>query len=213
MNMVCRHKSTKTKCKPEVCVLDALEDTGREQFFWHYPLSELPIRDITQKTEPHIEIGAENYLRPCLQPNVRGFCRSREKYLFLCTTCKNQRVGNGDFVRKRFVVGYIKKENCIRMDCRWAAVGEVYMVPFNEKLSYDTLGFNRSRGMQGFGRMETEKLLGLIHSHRNIVKDCIKEMREKEDEARRERVSLPIDEECLGKECTLQGKCLRKKLK
>lgn len=49
--------------KYDECVTKNLKDIGREQFFWHYPKSTLPIRNITKKTEPHIEIGAENYLR------------------------------------------------------------------------------------------------------------------------------------------------------
>lgn len=211
--MVCRRKSTKYRCKSEECVLDDLEEIGREQFFWHYPPSELPIRDITQKTEPHIEVGAENYLRSCLQPNVRGFCRSQEKYLFLCTTCKNRKVGKGCFVGKRFVIGYITKGNCLKLGYRWAAIGEAYIVPFDKKLSYDSLGFNRRRGMQKFDTVKAKRLVRLIHSHRNIIKDCIKEMKEKEDEARRYCASLPIDEECLGEECTLQSECLRKRVK
>lgn len=44
-------------------------DTGREHYFQHYSKSKLPIRDVIVKTEPHIEIGAENYLRRCYQPS------------------------------------------------------------------------------------------------------------------------------------------------
>jgi hypothetical protein len=98
-------KQQNQRCKPskrlnrkgagqesEEGIINSLEDIGREQFFRHYPKSDIPIRDITKKPEPHIEIGAENYLRTCYHPNIRGFC---QKYLFLCTTCRNREVENG----------------------------------------------------------------------------------------------------------------------
>ncbi|KKN43011.1 hypothetical protein LCGC14_0707370, partial [marine sediment metagenome] len=49
-------------------LFENLEDKGRLQYFFHSPSSELPIRDVLDeqkkghKTEPHIEIGAENYI-------------------------------------------------------------------------------------------------------------------------------------------------------
>jgi hypothetical protein len=57
-----------------------LEEKGRLQFFFHSPSSELPIRDILNehgkghKTEPHIEIGAENYINCCYQSNNIVHC-------------------------------------------------------------------------------------------------------------------------------------------
>lgn len=225
--MRCRRKTTKTGCKPskrlnrgssgqksEECITNNLKDIGREQFFWHYPKSQLPIRDITQKTEPHIEIGAENYLRNCIQPNIRGFCHSSEKYLFLCTTCKNREVGNGKFVRKRFVVGYIEKKSCKKIgdDHHLAVIGKSYMVPFNEKLEYEKLGFKRSRGMQKFNEKNTKKLLDLIHSHKDITADCVREMIEKGKNRREMGEKIAIDNECLKETCEFKDNCLRRKL-
>lgn len=186
---------------------------GREQFFWHYARSTLPIRDITKKTEPHIEIGAENYLRPCIQPNVKGFCHSMEKYMFLCTTCKNREVDEGQYFGKRLIVGYIKKGICKNMDGRLAVIGDTYITPFDKELEYERLEFNRSRGMQRFGKEDVEKLLKLIHSHENIRIDCVKEILKKEREARRIGQNIPIDVECLGDECKFRDNlCLRRKL-
>lgn len=196
--------------KPEECMLDNLEDIGREQFFWQYPQSKLPIRDISKKTEPHIEIGVENYLRPCLQRNIRGFCHSPEKYLFLCTTCKNREVGGGKFFGKRFVVGYIKKKGCRNTGDYLAVIGETYMVPFNNKLNYGSLGFNRSRGMQKFDKKDTKRLLRLIHSQRNIRVNCMKEMIAKEKDGRKKGKDIPIYDECLGSECEFRRNCLRR---
>jgi hypothetical protein len=217
-------QSTQSECKPreksivrnskgnlEEFEQDNLENSGREQFFWHYPHSELPIRDVTQKTEPHIEIGAENYLRPCIQPNVRGFCHSREKYLFLCTTCKNRKASK--FFGKRFVIGYIKKRFWKNMGDRLAVIGDMYIVPFNEKLEYGTLGFSRNRGMQIFGIKGTQKLVALIESHENIRKKCMKEMTKVEIKERECGSNIPVDMECLSlkNRCLFKSNCLRRK--
>jgi hypothetical protein len=199
--------------KSEECIVHNLEDIGREQFFWHYPYSELPIRDITEKTEPHIEIGAENYLRCCIQRNIRGFCHSKEKYLFLCTTCRNRVVGGGEFFGRRFIVGYIEKKKFIKIGDRLAVIGNTYLVPFDSKLSYDGLGLKRGIFMQKFDKKEDiKKLLRLIHSHSNIRVHAIKEMIEKEENARTKGKSIPIDCECLGQSCEFIDICLRRKL-
>jgi hypothetical protein len=56
-------------------VFEGLEERGRLQFFFHSHSSELHIRDVLNeqkrgyKTEPHIEIGAENYIFCCYQSN------------------------------------------------------------------------------------------------------------------------------------------------
>jgi hypothetical protein len=81
----------------EIVPPENLDEMGRIQFFFHSRSSKLPIRDILNeqkqghKTEPHIEIGAENYISCCYQKNnIVPFLKSREKYLFLFTTCKNR---------------------------------------------------------------------------------------------------------------------------
>lgn len=208
-----RSNTRNTEDKLEEFEFDNLERIGREQFFWHYPRSKLPIRNITEKTEPHIEIGAENYLRRCIQPNIRGFCHSRERYLFLCTTCKNREMAGGRFFGKRFVVGYIEKKSWKNMDGYLTVIGDVYIVPFNEKLEYGSLGFNRSRGMQRFNNKDTEKLLGLIESQENIRNECIEEMIRAEAKEREIGSYIPIEDECLGlkNRCFFKNDCLRRK--
>lgn len=76
-------------------LFENLEEKGRLQYFFHSPSSKLPIRDVLNeqkrgyKTEPHIEIGAENYINRCYQSNnIMPFLKSKGKYLFLFTTCK-----------------------------------------------------------------------------------------------------------------------------
>lgn len=90
-------------------VFEGLDERGRLQFFFHSPSSSLPIRDVLNeqrsgcKTEPHIEIGAENFLNCCYQSNnIIPFLRSREKYLFLFTKCKNANLSQ---YNKKLIVG------------------------------------------------------------------------------------------------------------
>lgn len=208
----CKRSSIKTRrLNPSECIVDNLEDIGREQFFRHYPYSELPIRDITEKPEPHIEIGAENYLVCCYQSNIRGFCHSHEKYLFLCTTCKNRGAGERKFLGKRFVVGYIKKKACKDMGDRLAVIGDTYIVPFDKKLNYDSLGFSRGIYMQKFSIQDTKMLLRLINSHENVVNKCVEEMIEKEGKERERGKGVAIDSKCLKNRCKFRNQCLRRK--
>lgn len=102
---------------------DKLEEKGRLQFFFHSPESELPIRDVSNeqrkghKTEPHIEIGAENYISCCYQPNnIVPFLKSKEKYLFLFTRCKKVPEPNCNKIEEReaYIVGYISKGEELR---------------------------------------------------------------------------------------------------
>jgi len=196
-----------------------LEDIGRDQFFHHYKKSQFPIRDITNKTEPHIEISAENHLRKCFQNSIKGFCKSKEKYLFLCTTVKNKEVGNGKFFGKRFIVGYIKKTKYEIREYnsskkKYTVFGEICLVPFNQRLNYDDLKLNRSRSPQKFDKETTTNILNIIHSHNNnnVKDDCLEEMIKEEKAARGEGISIPNDLECLKEKCNHFKECLRRKV-
>src|SRR5271165_6278609 len=92
-----------------------LRQLGRLHFFYHSKDSPLPVRDVLNrhrqgnKTEPYLEKRAENYCQPCIQNNIRGFLKSKEKYLFLLT--RHSGPGSDG---KRYVVGYLEKERCLR---------------------------------------------------------------------------------------------------
>ena len=114
-----------------------LDETGRLQFFFHSISSKYPIRDVLNeqnhghKTEPHIEIGAENYINCCYQTNnIVPFINSKEKYLFLFTTCKNKELES--HYGKRLIVGYIEKQGHISCKSHVAAQGKVRMFDFND---------------------------------------------------------------------------------
>lgn len=191
--------------------MDELKPIGREQYFWHYPKSNLPIRHITKKTEPHFEIGAENYLRACLPYNLQNFKNSFEKYLFLCTRCRNKKAGGGRFNGHRFIVGYIKRGDFIRRKNRTALIGKNYMVPFNEKLMYENLGLRRTKWMQKIDARTTKKILRRIHSLKNIRRKIIREMLRLEREACEAGKKIPLKKECLKKKCKYKKSCLRRK--
>ena len=93
-----------------------------------------------------------------------------------------------------------------------AVIGSTYIVPFDRNLEYQSLGFKRSRGMQKFNETDTQRLLKLIHRHKNIRTDCVWEMIKQEEKARAEGRYIPVDNECLEDECEFKDTCLRRKL-
>lgn len=92
-----------TQCRTQQ-VSSILKEEGMLQYFYHSPSSKIPIRDVLgenmidshsvgRKTEPHLEIGAENYIRRCWARNISRFIEENKKYLFLLTVCKNKDPG------------------------------------------------------------------------------------------------------------------------
>ena len=105
--------------------LNNTRNKGMVQYFYHSPSSKFPIRDVLNeqrkgyKTEPHIEIGAENFCVECYQNNIKKFVERKLNYLFLITTCKNKEV-NRKYGKdtNQFIVGYIKKSDVIDVEGR-----------------------------------------------------------------------------------------------
>ena len=103
--VVSRSKSTSSVVQTKIYAVSLIEThfdpkrlkpTGRLQFSFYSPSSDLPVRDVCNeqghdyKTEPHLERNAENYVNKCYQKNIQGLLKHREKYLFLFTTCKSK---------------------------------------------------------------------------------------------------------------------------
>jgi len=113
-----------------------LKEKGRLHFFYHSPLSSLPIRDVTDeqgagcKTEPYLERQAENYLNPCNQRNILGFLESDEKYLLLFTKCKKR--DDESHFNRMYVVGYLLKERWLDRRGFYAAMGRTKMFSFDD---------------------------------------------------------------------------------
>lgn len=165
-----------------------LTETGRLQYFFHSPLSKLPIRDITNeqgrgpKSEPYIEKYAENYCSRCYQSNnIIPFLRSNEKYLFLFTTCKNSSLG--DFYNKRFLVGYIVKERKVeRHDNEgnfFAVQGETKLYsfsdsyPLSELFDKETIKYIRMRILS---KKETGMILKHFEDKTNVLRSCLNDL-------------------------------------
>jgi hypothetical protein len=189
-----------------------LDDRGRVQFFNHHHGSLLPIRDVRRETEPHIEVGAANYVKPCAQTDYRSFCLSPERYLFLTTVCRNCAAGKGRFINRRFVVGYIRRVMCFANHGRWSVFGPVRLVQFDAALEYGRLGLSSRK--QRFAPAESRRLVKLLNARTNVRDRCVKEMLRIEELERAAGHSVIADEVCLDKkgECVLRNKCLRKRL-
>jgi len=198
-----------------------LESKGRLQYFFHSPSSELPIRDILNeqkqgnKTEPHIEIGAENYWHECYQSNnIIPFLESNEKYLFLFTTCRNRNLK--EFYGKKFVVGFIKKmftgispkhkkSNCQKDESgpKKYVKGEIYLYGFSDSISLDELGFDKDTRVHKIDVDMTSLILNHFDNKTNILENCIEEIKRLDFE------NLTCYREKYGFQCQFKEECKR----
>lgn len=120
---------------------EKLKEKGRTHYFYHSPSSMLPIRDVCNelgeghKTEPHIESCSENFVRPCRPTNIVAHLnREDEKYLFLVTKCRNEKM---DEYGKIYIVGYIEKsEHLLLGGKRHAVKGKMAIFPFEKSILY-----------------------------------------------------------------------------
>lgn len=219
--MGCKSKTTKDCVKPSnlkgnkeesskfIFDIDEELAEGRLQYFFHCPSSELPIRDVLNlqhmghKTEPHIEIGAENYINCCYQSNnILPFLNSsKEKYLFLFTTCKSQNLEN--YYDRRFIVGYIIKEGFIEYNGHFAVRGTTKLYSFKDAYPLERLFPNHKNikyiRVKRLSHEETRKLLDHFKGKNNILQDCIEEIKRLDKN----------NKTCLGEKCDYRQECLR----
>lgn len=185
--MACKpaqHQTTRFKRIAKYFRLKGLRETGRLQFFFHCPLSTLPIRDVRdvkdrQKKEPHIEKNAENYCVKCYQPNIVGFLKSREKYLFLFTTCASREPALRSFRGERFIVGFIRKEKWLWRGGHYAVQGFTKIVPFEAAFPLSRFGNSSARFWRGrkFDERDTAMILEHLNCAKNVRVECIHEIR------------------------------------
>jgi hypothetical protein len=187
---------------------NTLKETGRLQYFFHSPLSKLPVRDVTKKKkkEPHIEIGAENYWKECYQPSIKSAIRKNEKYLFLFTTCRNKKLKkkNG----KKFIVGYIKRKcHGKYSNGRNFVKGNVFLYPFKHAMPLSKLGYSEGTRVKLVDEKDTQKILNHFKNKENILNGCIKEIiRLDEENETKDKTCLVISK---GYECKFKNECLR----
>lgn len=212
------------KIEEEAISPEDFPEKGRIQYFYHSPLSELPVRDVTNKqgkghkTEPHIEIGVENYLAECYQPSIRKFARNDERYLFLVTTCRNEKINEklGENKTNQFIIGYIVKEKvCVIYHDKGRHMcvgGKTCIYSFDDSiLVKDLFGWNFSRSelLSDKKRIvdcdKTKDILQHFSGKQDIRKDCVKEIKRLDEN----------NQTCLKSgecECEFQKECLRRNL-
>jgi hypothetical protein len=196
--------------------LTNLKENGMLQYFWHSPSSRLPIRDVLgenkvhgksvgRKPEPHIEIGAENFIAGCYQTNIKKFCSSDRRYLFLVTTCRSKRLE--EHLNEQYIVGYIVKEEAFDINGHVCVKGFTKIVPFLHDLRM-TRFFGRKFSQIDFvhnptvGENKSNRIRRVGDSHRNQLNSCVKEI-------------ARLDEgqhTCEYEKCIFKEDCLRLKL-
>ena len=196
------------KRKSTICQLidnrQNLNETGRLQYFFHSPSSAMPIRDVLNeqkqghKTEPHIEIGTENYWAHCYQSNnIIPFIRNNEKYLFLMTTCRNK--GLEQFCGKKFVVGYILRKSTWKRN-EWCFVkGDTLLFSFEDAIPITELGYSKWIRTKLVNKKDTKKILSHFKKQKNILQDCIMEIK------RLDKDNIT----CIRRKCDFKDECLR----
>jgi hypothetical protein len=183
---------------------------GRIQYFYHSPSSELPVRDVYNqqakghKTEPHIEIGVENYIDTCRQTNIIAHLNKDEQYLFLVTTCRNKRMTEYGI---SFIIGYIqKREKLTFKDGRRAIKGETIITSFNESISYRDVFAKRFTPTRLVDKFQAEKILSHFKDKNNILIECVDEI------VRLDEKNIKTNKTCLvlrGGTCGFRNECLR----
>lgn len=174
-------------CMKKKSIQKILKKKGRIQYFYHSPLCELPIRDITNeqgegyKSEPHIEIGVENYLSPCRQTNIVAFLdpHKNESYLFFVTCCRKVK---SPYHGKTYIVGYMIKEKKLNINSKeraWCAVkGETHIYPFNDSIPYENIFGKRFAPLRLVNKEQTKQILDYFQEHTEIpIKDCVREVK------------------------------------
>jgi len=200
---------------------EKLREKGRIHYFYHARSSKLPIRDVCNeqgeghKTEPHIEIGAENFICPCRPTNIVAHLnRYDEKYLFLVTrnASKNmiQHIGF-----QPYIVGYIVKEEHLLIDRqRHVVKGKTVIYPFNESVPYYDIFPDRFAPMRLVDEGKTREILSrfpnMDEQHRiKILRDCVQNIEELDEKNEKECKTCVV---LRGGRCKYQGECLRRNL-
>ncbi|MCJ7635137.1 hypothetical protein MUP77_22440 [Candidatus Bathyarchaeota archaeon] len=188
---------------------------GRIHYFYHSPFSTLPIRDVCNgqgegwKTEPHIEIGAENYVGPCRPTNIVAHLnRDDETYLFLVTTCRNRQMQENNIT---YFVGYIEKsEELITKDKRHALKGRIFLFPFEKCVPYKSI-FQHFAPMRLVDEKTIKTLLSRLpkpeeKDRLSFLRECVKEIRKLDKRNKKERKTCLI---LRGEDCDYKSECLR----
>jgi len=182
------------------------------KFFYSSKLSKYPVRDVTNsqgqnhKTEPHIEVGADNFLSQCNQKIIKSAVLNGSNYFFYFTNCKNR---NLPFYNRKFIVGYLKILDKIEYNQIYCALGKPYFVSYEEGIDIEKeLGYSRTMRHKKISQNDFEYILGRLSDGTNITEILI-------DEISRLDEYNPIQyKTCLllqNKDCFMKDYCIRYK--
>ncbi len=190
---------------------ETLKEKGRLKFFYHCPDSKLPIRNVLEgkkngeKTEPHIEIGTENYLNCCYQDYLKTAIEDKEKYIFWMTTCENFTLPE---FNERLIVGYLilQQSKKVAQD-RFFFKGKPFIFDFKDALPVKDLGYTAKPRMQTVNELNTKKILAHFEGKENIINECIEEIKIKDPK------NITCYRVTSNFECNYKDECLRWKEK
>lgn len=173
---------------------DDFEDLGYTQFFYTQKDSNLPIRDVMNthnkgfKTEPFIEMKAENFCSKCYQTNINSFTKKLDRrYLFLITNTRDS-VVEDEFGRKRWIVGYIEKQRGLALNGRTAVQGPIKLVSFEDAVGLDEINADTGfRSNKKLDEDQTNKLIDKLEDAENIYDQCLEEVKRMEKKISREK--------------------------
>lgn len=184
------------------------------QYFFSDINSILPIRDVNNTchhgviTEPHLEIGAENFIKTQAQSKIVKAMKSGIEYIFLVTKCQNKELK--EFYDKQFIIGYIKIQNAIRRAGDkgknfWAVRGSSKIVDYEHAINIPELfGKNLSRQdlNKKLSREQTQNFVEYFQKQDDITQSWIDEINKIDSHKKT----------CLGTGCEFLDLCKRKNI-
>jgi hypothetical protein len=109
-----------------------------------------------------------------MQPNIRGFLKSREKYLFLVTRCTTRGPRQ---CGRLYIVGYLVKQDYeVRPGGFYAVLGDIKLYSFD-----DAYPLSQTPNFRHCRRVLTERLTAHVLDHyvgaRDTFRKCLKAIR------------------------------------
>ena len=119
-----------------------------------------------------------------MQPNIRGFLQSREKYLFLVTRCMAPESNHSG---KLYIVGYlVERDYELRPGGFHAVFGDMKLYSFDDAFPLPAKRNFRHR-RKILNERQTAQVLDHFDGARSIFHNCLKEVRKLTKRLREEK--------------------------